>query len=385
MRRFVLTLAVILACSACAVPIFDPSMSLAARTLEKIPVEWQTSPLAPPVGGDGKSRFDIGLDTLSFWPERVPGSFDLSRGFVFRTYPRDDKTEVWYAWDNAGTIEWLQGPWQYNPAETFPSRLPVWLKNGPFLGVIEFDSEAWADRLWADTGTPQFIFNPPQHSFYLPDDINMDVAPPIGGTPHIVGMSVNARNTPAQDRIAALVRRDDLYREVWTDISAGGIGMWQSMWAVPNYPLDFLGNQWHLIYFRDFDKNRGFAQSYDGDSWATWVWWSPLPEYKKLTGITHRIDAILSPDAGPGASHLFSTEDGFGRVYRYDGTGTGELVAQFGLGTLRFIGEAYVTGSWQMLFCRCVVDEYSSDISPGRFHFEIRAIATEDLVATFGL
>jgi hypothetical protein len=186
--------------------------------------------------------------------------------------------------------------------------------------------------------------------------------------------------------VAALVRRDGLYREVWTDLSAGGIGMWNSTWAVVNYPLNVIfGDPWRLNYFRDFDKNRGFAQSYDGDSWTTWVWWSAVPDYAKLTGITHRIDAVLSPDAGSGASYLFSTEGGFGRVYQYDGTGTGGLAAQFALGTLRFIGEAYVFGSWQMIFSRCVIDEASTDTTPGTFHFEIRAIATEDLLETFGL
>jgi hypothetical protein len=384
-RRLLPAFTAVMICSACAVPIFDPSMSLAARTLDRIPVTWQTPTLTPPVDG-GKSRFNLGEDTLGFWPERVAGSFDLSRGFVFRTYPWDDKTEAWYEWNDAGTIKWMNGPWQYNPEETFPSRLPVWLKNGPYLGVIEFDSEPWADRLWADIGFPQFTYNPPQHSFFLPDDINMDVVPSIGGTPHIVGMSANALSTPAQDRVAALVRRDGLYREVWTDLSAGGIGMWNSTWAVPNYPLNVIfGDPWRLNYFRDFDKNRGFAQSYDGRGWTTWVWWSAVPDYAKLTRITHRIDAVLSPAAGLGASYLFSTEGGIGRVYRYDGTGSGELVALFGLGTLRFIGEAYVFGSWQVLFSRCVVDDPGSDSTPGSFHFEIRAIATTDLVSTFGL
>ena len=62
--------------------------------------------------------------------------------------------------------------------------------------------------------------------------------------------------------------------------------------------------------------------------------------------LDHRIDAVLSQDAGPApATYLLSTEDQVGRVYRYDGPGTEALAAEFPLGTLRFIGEINLAGS----------------------------------------
>ena len=90
------------------------------------------------------------------------------------------------------------------------------------------------------------------------------------------------------------------------------------------------------------------------------------------------LNAVLSLDAGPGASHLFSTEDQIGRVYRYTGTGAGELAAEFALGPLHFIGEAYIGTEWRMLFSCCVID-YTNE----QFRFQIRAISTDQLLAAF--
>jgi hypothetical protein len=377
-RRILPALAAALACAACTVPIFDPSMSWAARTLDKIPVVSVTDPLDPPLD-DGKPRFDLKRDRLAFMPERTPGGFDISKGFVIRTY--EDWNEIWYEWF-AGSVQWIQGA-TFPAGETMPFHLPVWLKTGPYLGAIVFDSEAWAERLYANTVIPELTFNPAYHTppITIPNDILADVAPPIGAIPHIVGMSVVAQSALAQDRVTALVRTAAGYTEAFSQIDQTGPLGWSAVWAgFVNYPLGtFLGNPWHLNYCHDFNApGRSFAQSFDGKKWTTWTWWSTVPGYAKLTGITHRIDTVLSTDAGPGASHLFSTEDQIGRVYRYDGTGDGELVAQFGLGPLRFLGEAYIGASWRMLFSCCVID-YTNE----QFRFQIRAIDTDQLLAAF--
>ena len=359
-------------------PIFDPSMSWAARTLRNIPVVAVTDPMEPPYDGD-KPRFDLYQDRLAFMPERIPAAFDISKGFVIRTH--EGWNEIWYEWFT-GSVQWLQGPDDYPADEAMPSHVPVWLKNGPYLGAIVFDGEAWAERMWANTGIPELTFNPPYHTppITIPNDIFADI-PAVGAAPHIVGMSTIAQSLPAQDRITALARTGAGYTEATALFDFNGPGMWSPVMGT-NYPLDtFLGTPWRLNYHRDQDHFRSFAQSYDPDTetWITWTWWSSIPDYAKLTGIEHRIDAVLSMAAGPGASHLFSTEDGIGRVYRYDGTGTGELVAQFALGPLHFIGEAYIGAEWRMLFSRCVPDYQRQ-----RFSFEIRAINTADLISTFG-
>jgi hypothetical protein len=376
-RRILPALAVVLGCAACTMPIFDPSMSWAARTLRNIPVVSVTDTMDPPYDGD-QPRFELYRDRLAFMPERIPGGFDISKGFVIRTH--ESWNEVWYEW-LAGSTQWVQGP-TFPVDEAMPWHVPVWLKNGPYLGAIVFDGEAWAERMLANTGVPELTFNPAYHfpPITIPNDIFADV-PAIGAVPHVVGMSTIAQSLPGQDRITALVRTGAGYTEATALFDFNGPGPWGPVMGT-NYPLDtFLGTPWHLNYHRDQDHVRSFAQSHNPqkDTWTTWTWWSSVPDRAKLTGIDHRIDAVLSMAAGPGASHLFSTEDGIGRVYRYDGSGAGELVADFALGPLHFIGEAYVGAEWRMLFSRCVLDYQRQ-----QFRFEIRAIDTDLLLATFG-
>lgn len=376
MRRLLPAFLAALACAACTAPIFDPSMSLAARTLDRIPVFSVTDPLKSPVDGSNNPRFDLRSDAITFLPERIPGSFDISKGFVIRTY--HGTSEIWYEWFNGSEVQWMKGPWSFSTEGTMPSRLAVGLKIGPYLGAIEFeDSQAYADRLWANIAIPELTFNPPQHSPPAQADKIFSDIPAIGSPPLVVGISVNGDVLPAQDRINALVRIGNQFSEASTLVSQAGVGAWGPVMGI-NYPLGFLLTPWHLNYYRDFNYGRSFAQSYDGTAWTTWVWWGILPtENAPLAAVTHRIDAVLSLDAGPGASHLFSTEDQMGRVYRYDGS-VAMLVAEFALGTLRFIGEANVGGVWKMLFSRCVVDYQNEQLE-----FEIRALDTAALLSTF--
>jgi hypothetical protein len=135
------------------------------------------------------------------------------------------------------------------------------------------------------------------------------------------------------------------------------------------------------VYLRAINNNRSFAQSYDGTRWKTWVWWGIQPsENAALANVTHRIDAALNVSIlPPPESYLFSAEEQVGRVYKFDGV-SATLVAEFPLGPLRFIGEAYIDGVWRMLFSRCILDT-----GQNRIRFEIRALATVDLLTTFGL
>ena len=82
-------------------------------------------------------------------------------------------------------------------------------------------------------------------------------------------------------------------------------------------------------------------------AWSTWVWTDSLPTYSRLSGISHRIDALLT------TGELFSTEGNVGRVYDPT-TPTGTLEAEFPLGDLRFVGEVYVAGVPTMLFSHAV-------------------------------
>ncbi len=364
MRRAFLALAAALVCAACTAPIFDPTMSLAGRTIERIPRYAATSVLEAP------DDFDLRADSFTFLPERVPGGFDTTKGFVIQV--RDgSRGMIWYTWMNGDTASWISTDWEYSMDDAMPSQWPVWLKLGPYLGVIQLQTYAYANRLYADTASSIYW----DSTYDATSDIQLDLV--LLSTPHVAGMSVSGEPSDTEDRISALAWISGTqYSEATTTVNEVGVGTWASVMGTNNYDLSFLGTPWLLRYFRDFTYSRSFAQSYNGSTWTTWVWWSTTPDYAKLTTVTHRIDAVLSADAGSGASYLFSAEDQMGRIYRYDGSGTGELVAEFPLGSLRFIGEAYVDGAWRLLFSRCLIQS-------GSLQLEIRAIPTVDLVATF--
>jgi hypothetical protein len=374
-RRLLPAFLAALACAACAVPIFDPSMSLAAHTLDSIPVFQVTDPLQPPFDGNQEPRFDLRDDALTFLPERIPSSFVTSKGFVIRTH--ENTSEIWYEWFDGSKVQWMQGSWSFSADDPMPSRWTLWLKQGPYIRTIDVNgTEAYADRLWADTATAEMDFDPSLHTYNRAEDIGDDL---LGGsTPIVVGMSVNGAALDGQDWMYALVRIGSLFTEARNLVSEGAFVPWVQFMGT-NYPLAFLGTPWRLVYFRDSDHGRSFAQSYDGSTWTSWVWWGTgATDNAPLTTVTHRIDAVLSNVILPAASYLFSAENQVGRVYKYDGTGTATLVAEFALGTLRFIGEASVDGVWKMLFSRCVVD-YQNE----QFSFEIRAIDTVNLLSTF--
>jgi hypothetical protein len=82
-------------------------------------------------------------------------------------------------------------------------------------------------------------------------------------------------------------------------------------------------------------------------AWSTWVWTDSVPSSSRLSGIDHRIDALLT------TGELFSTEGNTGRVYDPT-TPTGHLEAEFTLGDLRFIGEVYIAGIPNVLFSHAV-------------------------------
>ena len=101
--------------------------------------------------------------------------------------------------------------------------------------------------------------------------------------------------------------------------------------------------------------------------------------------IDHRIDAVLTTDpiwGWPVGSYLLSTEKQIGRIYYYNGIDTEALVAEFGLGTLHFIGQVMLNGEWQLIFTRSRIDRTTN---PATIRFEVRGIYTRDLLAEFGL
>lgn len=377
MRRILPALGAVLACAACTVPIFDPSMSLAALTLDEIGVHDSTGTLDVPLNEKGEPRFDLLNDAFTFLPERSGGTLTMGKGFVIRTRDRS-YNEVLYIW-NDGTTQWTGGDWGHSGDSPMPSRWTTSLKDGPVLGAVSLDSPEGEVFLLTPNTTDHYI------SWSSTALANMYLYPDLGlaSTPEVVGISVNADVNASLDRFLVLMREGSSFSEGKASLNSSGfVGTFTPAFAgQKEYALPFLGTPRLLRYFHDEPNVRSFAQSYDSlvDAWTTWAWWSTVPAYAKLTEVTRRIDAVLSADAGAaGSSFLFSTEDQVGRVYEFD-TLTTRLVAEFPLGTLRFIGECYgIDGVWRMLFSRCVVDTSRKQLT-----FEIRAIETADLVAAF--
>jgi hypothetical protein len=368
-RRLLPALLAALGCAACTAPIFDPVASLAGDTIRHLSVYLATDMLPMPNDYD----FNVRRDTFTFLPERNGGVLTPDRGFVIRA--REGKSEIWYEWKDGG-VQWLNANWTYSADEPMLPRWPVSLKDGSYLMVFSLDSpEGQAYTLTVDTGGKVIT----QPSTNLANFIQSDLD--LASTPQVVGVSVNPEDSLIRDRLRVLVREGGSFSEARADVNAAGIGTYTATPFGKEYPLPFLGEPWRLRYFRDMFNLRSFAQSYDSetDTWTTWVWWGTGgTENASLTAVTRRIDALLSRDAGPATStFLLSTEGEVGRVYEYDGT-TGKLVAEFPLGSLRFIGEAYLDGVWRMLFSRCMADS-----GAGEIQFEIRAIDSADLVDAF--
>jgi hypothetical protein len=392
-RRLLPALVAALACAACTVPIFDPSMSgavAAIRASHVIGVSYPT--IGPDMDTNGEPDFDLERDTLTFMPERWAGTVDPTRGFVSRRREYDNGNEIWYQWWDGSKVKWMDTPAEYTEEDGLRWVWPVTLKNGSSLGAIVFDGgdfETYVERLHADTGMETCTWTPPYHSYtLLEEDIKSQIG--LASTPVVVGMSVNALALPGQDQVHALVREGSDFSEAEVLVSDLGLmGSFTDSITPHAYPLP-LGTPRHVNYARDAVMIRSFAQWMVDDVWHTGTWKGTndgmgFADFDEPAGIDHRIDAVLTTDPIWGwtfGSYLLSTEKQIARVYYYNGPGTGARVAEFGLGTLRFIGEMYLNGEWQLLFSRAVLDQQSNTI---QVRFEVRGIFTKDLLTAFGL
>lgn len=392
MRKLIPAFAAVLVCTACAVPAFDPSASAAVAAFRASHVVGSSYPtIGADMDSNNEPDFNLADDTFIFMPERWAGTVDPTRGFVIRRPVYDNSNQIWYQWWDGSKVKWLDSPASYTAEEGLPSQWPVAVKGGPYLGAIIFDDgdlETHVERLFADTLIPDCDWNPVYGSWDPGTNIDGDLAG-IVGEPVIVGMSMNSLTGP-DDRIHVLVRNGASFSEVEADVSSvtPDPSFSESISPYP-YPLPFLGTPRHLNYARDPDQARSFAQWMEGDAWHTCAWkgsiGQPPIDLDEPPAIDHRIDAALTTEAGwswPLGSYLLSTEKQIGRVYHYNGIGTGSLVAEFGLGTLHFIGEMYLNGEWQLLFSRAAINYQSNPIT---VRFETRGIYTKDLLNKFGL
>lgn len=398
MRRLLPAVAAALACVACTEPVFDPELSASVATIRASHLVGSTlSGIGADLDDNGKPDFDLAEDRFVFMPVKMGNTIDASRGFVSRKRPYDSWTETWYLWQVGEEVRWMGTPAGYNEDDGLRWRWPVTLKNGTSLAAIQFeggDQETWIDRIWAQEVIEYADWSPGYHSGATDLEPQIKSGLGLATDPVVVGLSVKASVMPSQERLHALVREGSMFSEAEADIWDPTPPFLFVPTVPPNYALPFL--DWfprHVVYVRDSDPAnfRSFAQWLNGDGrWITWTWDPPGPvNSTELTGIDHRIDTVLTVDptwGWPAGSYLLSTEDGMGRVYRYDGSGSGVLVAEFGIGLLGFIGEMYTLldtdSQWRLLFSRTIVERTAD---PMRIRFDIRGIRTRDLLNLFGL
>jgi len=391
-RRLVPALAALLACAACAVPIFDPAMSDAVKTFRASHLIGASNPtIGPDTNSDGKPDWDLKSENLTFMPQRGDLFVDAFNGFVIRRADYSSWNQIWYQWWDVDRVRWLSSPAGYDEEEGLLWRWPVSVKGGPYLGTIIFnwdDMSTNLERLWADTGMLDCDWNPTYGTYDPGMDIDAE-QPAISGEPVIVGAGMRPLTGSGDDRLQMLVRNGTLFWEVWADISGAPVNpTFNATVLGPPYALDVPTDARHAVYARDDAESRSFAQLPESDGWHTWAWRGNLvtapTEFHEPAGIDHRIDAVLAVDpvwGWPFGSYLFSTEKQVGRIYYYNGPGTGALVAEFGLGTMHFVTQAKLGGEWQLVFSRALVN---STANPTTVTFEVRSIFTKDLLAEFG-
>ncbi len=132
-----------------------------------------------------------------------------------------------------------------------------------------------------------------------------------------------------------------------------------SAFGTPSSPtisaLTFLGGAKRVMYYHDPALNVpagvSYASFFSGGAWQCWSWQPGDINIRQLTGITHRVDALLS------TGQLLSLQDGVLRLY--DPGGSGREIFSVNLEGLRFCYETYVGPTPFVFFCQSLNFGYS--------------------------
>jgi hypothetical protein len=328
-------IAICLLLPSCAPP-FDPGLSQAANLIGKMRLETRIGPL------QWTERAKLESDAI-FMPIRAGTEIEIGRGFV-KSSTRDG-IRSWYTWSiqNGGNTEYIVVPDEKAWAAGMPDAFPQYptcliqpLASGPTFVNLQFDlaqSGAWI--MSEDTGLtpPEIIVFP---SYVFPDLMTMpNYVRTLGG--HISPSSAGT-----SDDVFCLVNTLTGFWEVQSQITAAALNAFSTLSS--NLSLPFLAGppaSKRCLYFHDANAKKSFALVYVNDAWQCWTWpTDPVGEPVQLSGITRRIDALLS------TGRLFSTQEGIGTIYGSDGV----VLASFPLGALRFVCETYVAGETRVLF-----------------------------------
>ncbi len=161
----------------------------------------------------------------------------------------------------------------------------------------------------------------------------------------VVGLSVMADPAiPGQDLSFWLLRASGLYAEEQFTMNPAGAAFVSPVPATPSsfsLPIPALAR---YQYFHDPQGGVSYASFLSGGSWQCWSWLPGGTPIRQLTGITSRVDALLS------TGELLSFEGDVLRVY--DPAGNGSMLTSVPLGSLRYCYETYVGGTPYVFFCQ---------------------------------
>ncbi len=333
--RILSIIAICLLLPSCAPP-FDPGLSQAANLIVKMRLETRIGPL------EWTERARLESDAI-FMPIRAGTELETGRGFV-KSSTRDG-IRCWYTWSiqNGGNTEFIVVPdekaWAastLNDFPQYPTCLIQTLASGPAFVNLQFDltqSGAWI--MSEDTGLtpPEIIVFP---SYVFPDLM------PIPNYIRTLGGHIFPSAAGTNDEVFCLVKTTTGFWEAQSQITAAALNAFSILSSDISLPFLMVPPAAErCLYFHDPNAKKSFALVYADNAWQCWTWpTDPIGEPVRLSGITRRIDALLS------TGKLFSTQEGIGTLYGSDGA----VLTSFPLGALRFVCETYAAGETRVLF-----------------------------------
>jgi len=336
----------------CSPPPFNLDISAAARVASKLTLVGRVGPLGDLMMGSEASQ---GSPDWIFLPEKDGlGGVTLQAGFIYLSTPADGDQVAFIA--SAGGKYQKYGSSQGLGAvssDPYPAHVLQSVKSGHNGISFQFDDVTPANNGYTvaqgDTAANTFI---PVVTKQLMPIVS---APPFTSiTKNVVGLSIYPDPDPTLDRMYWLAREQATtnYIEARLDYNLGGDA--NPIQLRPGtYDISSFAGTGRVLYYYDPVAGRSYVSVWNSPAgpagWSTWVWVDNLtvPTHWQLTTIANRVDALLT------TGEMFSTEGNVGRVYD-PASAAGTLEARFTLGTLRFIGEAYVGATPMVLFSQAL-------------------------------
>ena len=352
MKKITALLVASLALLSCYAPV-DLSLSQAAAVLSNPSVTYRTT-----IGPVSDYDRDAETPVFMFLPAKTnTGSgIDFTTGFLLmRT---STGTRVGYAHTSSGTA--IFGWWGADYANPVPAYEPYLFEpfkfvspgiehRGGLLGMNPLDPTGNSVQVVGADLVSKFFTYPGGGWINIHDNLISLVGPGPLYDADPIGFSVYPTDFgQAWDDTYWLVRERGTGKlmELTMRLDATN-GLWNKLdTKAPLFPFDMsdLVGVTRCNYFFDpdvtrastDDQKKSYVSWYDAATgWKCLSWKGTATiESVMLTGVTHRIDALLTNGM------LFSTEDGVGRLYSAEGV----LEAQFPLGSLRFVGERFIDG-----------------------------------------